>query len=215
MYWAVLFFRHIFFNCRRRPHCGATFFHSKSNQIILTKSGLGHILGVFVFTRSPGHTVSCFQAELEVLLTAAAFTENDFQLLRECRPVALWHRVASWFNFRLKIGIWVHFGESCNVCMYVCMCILWTWSSILQPFDIFYACLLYFVVIRYIFPRFGILHQDKSGSPALPTNYLAPAVALAVTEFPPFSATLNYSLQFYSAGEPRCSEIVVFLFLEC
>jgi hypothetical protein len=118
-----------------------------------------------------GHTVSCFQAELEVLLTAAAFTENDFQLLRECRPVALWHRVASWFNFRLKIGIWVHFGESCNVCMYVCMCILWTWSSILQPFDIFYACLLYFVVIRYIFPRFGILHQDKSGSPALPTNY--------------------------------------------
>jgi hypothetical protein len=40
-------------------------------------------------------------------------------------------------------------------------------GSILQPFGIkLYEHLVYFVVIRYIFTRFGILYQDKSGNPA-------------------------------------------------
>jgi hypothetical protein len=37
--------------------------------------------------------------------------------------------------------------------------------SILRPFDIFYGHLVYLVVIGYSFPRFGILHQEKSGNP--------------------------------------------------
>jgi hypothetical protein len=37
--------------------------------------------------------------------------------------------------------------------------------SILWPFEIFYGHLEYFVVIWYIFPRFGILDQEKSGNP--------------------------------------------------
>jgi hypothetical protein len=37
--------------------------------------------------------------------------------------------------------------------------------SILQPLEIFYAHLVYFEVIWYIFPRFGILDQEKSGNP--------------------------------------------------
>jgi hypothetical protein len=38
--------------------------------------------------------------------------------------------------------------------------------SILRPLEIFYSHLVYFVVIWYISPRFGILYQEKSGNPA-------------------------------------------------
>jgi hypothetical protein len=38
--------------------------------------------------------------------------------------------------------------------------------SILQPLEVFYGHLVYFVVFWYIFPGFGILHQEKSGNPA-------------------------------------------------
>jgi hypothetical protein len=37
--------------------------------------------------------------------------------------------------------------------------------SILRPLEIFYGHLVYFVVTCYIFPRFGILDQEKSGNP--------------------------------------------------
>jgi hypothetical protein len=36
---------------------------------------------------------------------------------------------------------------------------------ILRQLEIFYGHLVYFVVIWYIFPRFGILYQEKSGNP--------------------------------------------------
>jgi hypothetical protein len=36
---------------------------------------------------------------------------------------------------------------------------------ILWLFGIFYGHLVYFMVIWYIFPRFGKLHQEKSGNP--------------------------------------------------
>jgi hypothetical protein len=39
--------------------------------------------------------------------------------------------------------------------------------SILWPLEIFYGHLVYFVVIWYIFPRFGILYLEKSGIPGL------------------------------------------------
>jgi hypothetical protein len=35
--------------------------------------------------------------------------------------------------------------------------------SIVWPLEIFYGFLVYFVAIWYIFPRFGILDQEKSG----------------------------------------------------
>jgi hypothetical protein len=40
-----------------------------------------------------------------------------------------------------------------------------TIRSILRPLEIFYGHLVYFVVIWYIFPRFGILDQEKYGNP--------------------------------------------------
>jgi hypothetical protein len=39
--------------------------------------------------------------------------------------------------------------------------------SILRPLQILYGHLEYFVVIWYIYPRFGILDQEKSGNPTL------------------------------------------------
>jgi hypothetical protein len=62
-------------------------------------------------------------------------------------------RVARWFVFKPKIPIWVNFGGACYG------------KSILRPSEIFYGHLVYFVVIWYIFPRFGILDQEKSGNP--------------------------------------------------
>jgi hypothetical protein len=38
--------------------------------------------------------------------------------------------------------------------------------SILGPLEIFYGHLVHVVVIWYIFSRFGILGQEKSGNPA-------------------------------------------------
>jgi hypothetical protein len=37
--------------------------------------------------------------------------------------------------------------------------------SILRPLEILYGHSVYFVVILYIFPRFGILDREKSGNP--------------------------------------------------
>jgi hypothetical protein len=37
--------------------------------------------------------------------------------------------------------------------------------SILWPLEIFYSHLVHFAVIWYIFPRSGILDQEKSGNP--------------------------------------------------
>jgi hypothetical protein len=39
--------------------------------------------------------------------------------------------------------------------------------SILRPFEISFGHLVYFVVIWYISPRFGILYQEKSGNPGV------------------------------------------------
>jgi hypothetical protein len=41
----------------------------------------------------------------------------------------------------------------------------WKMLVFLWPFDIFYAHLVYFDEIWYIFPRLGILYQEKSGIP--------------------------------------------------
>jgi hypothetical protein len=41
-----------------------------------------------------------------------------------------------------------------------------TICSILLLLEIFYCHLVHFVVIWYIFPRFGILYEEKSGNPA-------------------------------------------------
>jgi hypothetical protein len=40
-----------------------------------------------------------------------------------------------------------------------------TFWTILGPLEIFYGHFVYFVVIWYIFPRFGILNQEQSGNP--------------------------------------------------
>jgi hypothetical protein len=48
--------------------------------------------------------------------------------------------------------------------------------SILWPLEIFYSHMVYFAVIWYIFPRFGILDQAKSVNPV--AYYYAGAVAV-------------------------------------
>jgi hypothetical protein len=40
------------------------------------------------------------------------------------------------------------------------------WSQILEGLEMENLGMVYFVVIWYIFSRFGILHQEKSGNPA-------------------------------------------------
>jgi hypothetical protein len=49
---------------------------------------------------------------------------------------------------------------------------------ILQPFEIFYGDLVYFVVIWYIFPRFDILYLEKSGNLASRLGRVASQVSL-------------------------------------
>jgi hypothetical protein len=71
-------------------------------------------------------------------------------------------RVARWYSFKPKIPIGVNLGGSCNgICWYI-----------LCPFGLFYCHLVYFAAIWYslwyfgiYFPRFGMLHQEKSGNP--------------------------------------------------
>jgi hypothetical protein len=43
---------------------------------------------------------------------------------------------------------------------------MYIWYN-LFPFGIIYVHLVYFVVIWYIFPRFGKLYQEKSGKPGV------------------------------------------------
>jgi hypothetical protein len=69
-------------------------------------------------------------------------------------------RVARWFVFKPKIPIWVNFGEPWNGKRWH---ILWSFGIFYGHFGIFYGHL--YLVIWYIFPRFGILCQEKSGSP--------------------------------------------------
>jgi hypothetical protein len=75
-------------------------------------------------------------------------------------------RVARWHISKPKIPIWVNFGGSCNGrCWYI-----------LRPFGLIYGHLVYFTVVWYIFPRFGIFYLEKSGNPAfngLPAKFNA------------------------------------------
>jgi hypothetical protein len=70
-------------------------------------------------------------------------------------------RVARWYIFKSKIKIWVDFGGSCNGS---CLYIIWPFGLLWQ-FYIFCGHLVHYIVLWYIFPRFGVLHQDKSGNP--------------------------------------------------
>jgi hypothetical protein len=87
----------------------------------------------------------------------------------------VWSRGARWFVFKPKIPIWVNVGGSCYGKSWHILLPLGTYSSrecslllyILWPLEIFYGHLVNFVVIWYIFPRFGILDQVKSGNPGL------------------------------------------------
>jgi hypothetical protein len=64
--------------------------------------------------------------------------------------------------FKPKIPIWANFGRPCYGKSWYYFMTIW---SILWPLERFYFHVVYFVVILYIFPRFGILDQEKSGKP--------------------------------------------------
>jgi hypothetical protein len=56
----------------------------------------------------------------------------------------------------------VNFARSCNG---RCRYILWTFGLICGHLKYFYGHVVYLVIIWYIFPRFGMLYQEKSGNP--------------------------------------------------
>jgi hypothetical protein len=56
-------------------------------------------------------------------------------------------------------------GKFWRVLLWKILVYFMTIWSILLPLKIFYGHLVYFVVIWYIFPRFVILDQEKSGNP--------------------------------------------------
>jgi hypothetical protein len=56
-------------------------------------------------------------------------------------------RVARWQILKPKIRIWAN------------------WALAIEAVGIFYGQLVYFMVIWYIFSRFGVLYQEKSGNP--------------------------------------------------
>jgi hypothetical protein len=59
--------------------------------------------------------------------------------------------------------MWVNFGVSCNE---RCWYILWPFGILYEHMVcIFCANLVHLLVIWYIFSRFGMLQQEKSGSP--------------------------------------------------
>jgi hypothetical protein len=63
-------------------------------------------------------------------------------------------------------------GKFCRVLLWKILVYFMTVWSILRPLQIFYGHLVYFVVFWYIFPRFGILDQEKSGNPASSSDHL-------------------------------------------
>jgi hypothetical protein len=63
-------------------------------------------------------------------------------------------------------------GKFWRVLLWKILVHLMTLLSILRPLEIFYGHLVYFVVIWYIFPRFGILDQQKSGNPGPDPRYV-------------------------------------------
>jgi hypothetical protein len=57
---------------------------------------------------------------------------------------------------------WGKFWRVLQWKMMVYLTAIW---SISLPFGIFFGHLVYFMVIWYIVPRFGMLYQEKSGNP--------------------------------------------------
>jgi hypothetical protein len=74
-----------------------------------------------------------------------------------------------------------HLGKFWRVLPWKILVYIMTIWSILRPLEIFYGDLVYFVVIWYLFPHFGILDQEKFGNPD---------VSLFVTKTPIFRQIL-------------------------
>jgi hypothetical protein len=73
-------------------------------------------------------------------------------------------RVARWLYFQTQNR---NLGTLSRVLQWKMLVYFMDIWSILSPLDIFYGHMVYMVVIWYNFPRFGMLHQEKSGNPVL------------------------------------------------
>jgi hypothetical protein len=58
-------------------------------------------------------------------------------------------------------------GKFCRALQWKMLVYFMDVVSILRPFERFYDSLVYFVAIWYIFPRVGILHQEKIWQPCI------------------------------------------------
>jgi hypothetical protein len=73
----------------------------------------------------------------------------------KCHDKVIEIRVARWYIFIPKIPVWVYFGGPWNgYFMIIC--------NILLPFGKLYGHWVYYVVIWYISPRFGMLQKKKN-----------------------------------------------------
>jgi hypothetical protein len=122
---------------------------------------LGYILGDFskISIRSP-----CARPFLSVCKRGCSFDGSEHAAIDHARSKSVGHsktRVARWFVFKPKIPI---LGKFWRVLLWKILVYFVTIWSILMLLEIFYGHLVNFVVIWYIFPRFGILCQEKSGN---------------------------------------------------
>jgi hypothetical protein len=103
-------------------------------------------------------------------------------------------RVARWYFLKPKIPIWVNFGGSCNGrCWYI-----------LRQFGLFCGHLVRFMVIWYVFSRFGMLYREKSGNPAVHApSHLSYAIALSSVGLgPTLSDYVNWEVSGYAQKRP-------------
>jgi hypothetical protein len=70
--------------------------------------------------------------------------------------------VARWYSFKPKKHT---LGNFWKVLQWKMLVVLMATLSILRPNGIFYTHLVHFVVMWYIFTRFGMLYREKSGNP--------------------------------------------------
>jgi hypothetical protein len=91
------------------------------------------------------------------------FIKHNQLLQQQPRKNSAKARAARWYILKPNIKIWINFGRPSNG----------KFCYILWPCEIYYGPLVYFIAIwkfsgnLVYFPRFGILHKEKSGNPEL------------------------------------------------
>jgi hypothetical protein len=97
---------------------------------------------------------------------SSAYRNNCVGPTMYCMYICMLHQGCQMVCFKTKNEIRKNLGGACNgrYWLYI-LCTFW---SILRPFDIFYGLLIYFVVVRYIFPLFWYIVPRQIWQPSAP-----------------------------------------------